>query len=844
MDLSAQPAEGVPDPLPEASNAEPAAEGMLSRQPESGDTALHSAAEAAEAAEPPCDATTAGSPAAQDDEGGGEPHPTPTPPQDTPEAGVGGGGGVDVQQESPSTAPSPGESGEAPLPSPSEQSAESDPGGNGGSEAGGEGNGDDGPSASSPSFHGSFSLTVDRAPEESVESPLSGERRSMHHHHHHDPLQRESFGGSSSSGSALSASGSPLQKQPALGIPVNGFKRTETWSDSCVVTPEVRCLGGAEADGRMPGGGELSDKQGGVPASIEHTTSEAGDEEEEEEGARGADRSSLGGGDSGAGGDASGDASSRQGATSPVSQMDGVMLLLNGLKQSKGSHHGAGVGVDQGSFRIAALTAQETLPSDGLDWKAICQGCGMVGHCNTEVDDMVWFVTEKGKAVVRRRTEQDTWLDRHPGIDWERTLYLNVIANWKFELTVAVINTEDHIAAEWTTRRVYASPQRVKEAGGSKDLREIEYVDTYPDIYFNIEDYSDAFGDMRLALGQSWALEVSALSSAGKRVQVVKGKLSYEKLVKKFQLTTCGARLGQEEVIEVKAPRNEGWLQLTVNIAPEEVSNVPSDPEPPSSSNPFMKIAYRAAYKAQQKFEGKGDKIFAAPSMQCYLKHVTATESHIIRKILQLQHENHGEWIKIPTSASSTVSTANLHNNNSLISASPTTYSGAGSRDDVGAVNAEIAYAPQTVALEAPADTTLRVLWEKCFGPKPPLFVDVVMGSAFHGWIAKRGGKRIFATQAYHQRMVVVTSKGLLHYYSDASPNSEAKGTCYLRGARLKRRQRSSASASNAHVLEVHPTTPRRPGATTDPIFHFGFNTAEDLESFAKQIIPFAVMPP
>eukprot|EP00754_Rhynchopus_humris_P020712 Rhum_TRINITY_DN14711_c16_g1::Rhum_TRINITY_DN14711_c16_g1_i1::g.111684::m.111684 len=543
--------------------------------------------------------------------------------------------------------------------------------------------------------------------------------------------------------------------------------------------------------------------------------------------------------------------------TESISQMDGVMLLLNALHVDSSVGRGNGVG-------------GEGEP----DWRAICQGCGMVGHSNSEVDDMVWFVQTGNVATVRRRTEQDTWLVDHPDVEWEKTLYLNVIANWRFELTVAVV-TADHVAMEWTTRRVYASPQKAVDDGRGN----VTYEDTYPDLYFNIEDYSDAFADMRLSYGQSWALEVSALSSTGQRVQVVKGKLSYEKLLKKVQLAARGAQAGHEELIRVKAPRGEGWLQLTCSIAPEAKSDVSVDPKPSDGSNPIVKLAYRAAYKALSTFEGTGEKVYATPALQCYLKHVTATSSHIIQKIMQLQHNHTEEWIRMPgarsvsrttllpaadqsvQSVAGGVSTvvgdggllpappAPSSDSNSFHVATPSADAaedprGGGSGSPCDPVSVEIAYQPQPATLDAPSDPALRVRWTRCFSEAPPVFVDVVIGSVFHGWVAKRGGRRVFATQAYRPRMVVITAHGLLHYFPDASPHSEARGTCCLVGARLKRRQRTSARAPNANVLEVHPATPRRPGSKGDPAFHFGFDATEKADALAEMIIPFAIMPP
>eukprot|EP01059_Diplonema_ambulator_P021215 TRINITY_DN3525_c1_g3_i1.p1 TRINITY_DN3525_c1_g3~~TRINITY_DN3525_c1_g3_i1.p1 ORF type:complete len:514 (+),score=78.55 TRINITY_DN3525_c1_g3_i1:101-1543(+) len=480
--------------------------------------------------------------------------------------------------------------------------------------------------------------------------------------------------------------------------------------------------------------------------------------------------------------------------------MEGVMMLLNSLKGNK-----------------------------EVDWRGVAEGCGLVGDSNSEVDDMVWFVVRKAsrlggsvkeEAVVRRRTEKETWLSEDENVHWEKTFYLNLITNWKYTITVAIINQSTSVASNWVTREIFASPQRVKDHLNGKELT---YEDTYPDIYFNIEDFEAAFGDMRLCYGQAWAVEISALSPVG-RVQIVKGKLSYQQIARKFQSQAGGNRVDHLEQIVVKGPGGEGTLVLSVSVAPEE--EVGTDVDIEKSKNSFSRLARRT----RQRIEGRHDRVSQAttPALQITLPCLFSNQQSVVSSILQLEKTPCEEWIRLPAERSSDSGTS-----------SP-------SRVEPVELTEEqykTLFLAQKLSLSSPRDQQNKKVWYEAFF-NSLLYVDAVIGCVWSGWVSKRAGKRIFGQQAYKQRMIVITAPGFLHYFSDATPNSEVKGTCYLRSARLVRRLRSSSSSPTPFVLEIHPCTPRRPQSTMDPAFHFGFTTDAELRAFIDQISRFCLMEP
>eukprot|EP01060_Flectonema_neradi_P014213 TRINITY_DN20922_c0_g1_i1.p1 TRINITY_DN20922_c0_g1~~TRINITY_DN20922_c0_g1_i1.p1 ORF type:complete len:581 (+),score=109.84 TRINITY_DN20922_c0_g1_i1:81-1745(+) len=544
-----------------------------------------------------------------------------------------------------------------------------------------------------------------------------------------------------------------------------------------------------------------------------------------------------------------------------ISQMDGVMLMLNGLcDRSKG------VGDLENSDHAA-----------DVDWEVVCKGCGMVGDSCGEVDDMVWFVTKDSKtntecAVVRRRTEQSTWLgSEEEQVNWKHTLFLNIISNWHYEVTVAIVQKGTKMAVDWITKRVFASPTEMIDTG-----KEIIYEDRYPFIFFAIEDWTESFADLRLTPGFLWAVELSAHSSTGARTQIVRGTLNYEAVARSFQLKAGGALVNHTEQVQVKSTgkQGDGIMSISVSIAPEEEEGLDLDIHRGGST-----VVGKLARRARKHLEGRAGKVAGSnvPALKCCLKHIASPQINVVNSISRLEVTKADEkpWIRIPTEEEllrsvkesgssffgstgkgmmlpvgrSLSATGSSENDKSSQSASQ-------DHEDQIQSMLDIAIGEQTVVASEPENPILRSNWRMCFQGHPLspsskgqcslLLVDALVQSTFSSWIAKRGGKRILANQSYHQRMVVITQKGLLHYFSDSTPDSVARGTVYLCGARLKLRKRSRPSATSIpYVLEIHPTTPRRPDdLDADRVFQFGFPTKNARMKFIHIVANFCVLPP
>ncbi|KAJ9450806.1 hypothetical protein DIPPA_03940 [Diplonema papillatum] len=490
-------------------------------------------------------------------------------------------------------------------------------------------------------------------------------------------------------------------------------------------------------------------------------------------------------------------------------------------------------------------SADEYDDDDGIDWEAVCRGLGLVGESNTEVDDMVWFV-ERGvlaskalgrrreRASVRRRTEPDTWLCNDPAVqlNWKNTLYLNLITNWRFELVVATVSPTTGAPQTWTKRRVFASPQRAV-CGVKDQAKEVKYEDTFPEIYFNIEDWNEAFTTLRVCPKTVFTVELAALTGADGRVSVTKGRLAYNVLAKRFQYNAGGPRLNHVEHITVNGEKGS-VVDLAIQIAPEEESEQAIELKRGSS--------YLSLSQAQN-VGGTPQPVL--PKLQCALIAVHAPVEHVALSILRLATESDRPYVTIPVFA--------VDPEPVTLSPVPTTPSDRGVPSPTSArLPAALApdaplpaavFEPQGLVLAEPADPDMRLEWRTSFAAAP-LFVDAVLQCVYHGTVAKRAGKRLLGKQGYQKRVVVVTRDGLMHYFEGSMARTQASGTCYLRGARLSTRTRSSSSASTPFVLEVHSTVPRRPAVGGDRSFHFGFNSLDESTAFQAVVAPFCLLPP
>ncbi|KAJ9443827.1 hypothetical protein DIPPA_01730 [Diplonema papillatum] len=193
-----------------------------------------------------------------------------------------------------------------------------------------------------------------------------------------------------------------------------------------------------------------------------------------------------------------------------------------------------------------------------------------------EFDDMLWFVAapaaaaDDGIAFIRRRTDPESHPPLNsPRIDWRATLFTNIITQWEYSLTVAVCRShvrgrKDLVALNWVRRRVYAQPSSVDSL--EKDG---EFHVTFPNVFFTVDDFAEAFGDMRLEEGQGWCVELVAINGE-RRIPVFRGAVPFEKMIRRFDSVTKPASFfpsypkKEAEVIDMKGPGGRGSAQAAV----------------------------------------------------------------------------------------------------------------------------------------------------------------------------------------------------------------------------------------------------------------------------------------
>ena len=149
---------------------------------------------------------------------------------------------------------------------------------------------------------------------------------------------------------------------------------------------------------------------------------------------------------------------------------------------------------------------------------------GAAPGAGREADDLVFLVRGVGEGgaaagappegwevlweVLVRRRGPAALLDLGQGVDWTRSFYLNVVLQARYQLTVALCQGADlerhraGLAGPATplmkvTRRVYASPSRVSvDPAAASGRAEAPPQPAYPDVFFFVPDFTDAFGDV------------------------------------------------------------------------------------------------------------------------------------------------------------------------------------------------------------------------------------------------------------------------------------------------------------------------------------------------------------
>ncbi|XP_064795291.1 uncharacterized protein KIAA0930 homolog [Oncorhynchus masou masou] len=210
-----------------------------------------------------------------------------------------------------------------------------------------------------------------------------------------------------------------------------------------------------------------------------------------------------------------------------------------------------------------------------------------------EQDDMLFYVRRKlsyvspdqseGKKVdveVYRRDSKKLPGLGEPDIDWEESVYLNLILmKLDYVVTCAVCTRSDagdiHIHRK-KSQQVYASPSK-----HAMDSKGEESKMSYPNIFFMIDNFEEVFCDMTVGEGEMVCVELVASDKSNTFQGVVfQGSIRYEALKKVYDnRVSVAAKMAQRmsfgfykynnmEFVRMKGPQGKGHAEMAVSRVP------------------------------------------------------------------------------------------------------------------------------------------------------------------------------------------------------------------------------------------------------------------------------------
>ncbi|XP_055390567.1 uncharacterized protein KIAA0930 homolog isoform X2 [Condylostylus longicornis] len=213
---------------------------------------------------------------------------------------------------------------------------------------------------------------------------------------------------------------------------------------------------------------------------------------------------------------------------------------------------------------------------------------------NMDSDDLLFFVRKKHvKGTSRHMPKFETEVDVYrkdsrklpigdPDVDWEETVYLNmVIHQFNYTLTLAICTRTSPKELQVLRRhsqRVYASPSRRKmdTKGENEEM-------TYPHICFMVDNFDEVFSDILVRDGEMVCVELVASDKDGAVQGVIfLGSIRYDALKKvydarqsslsskvaqrmTFGLFSSGAGVQTRcEFVRMKGPQGKGHAEMAV----------------------------------------------------------------------------------------------------------------------------------------------------------------------------------------------------------------------------------------------------------------------------------------
>ncbi|XP_021710052.1 uncharacterized protein KIAA0930 homolog isoform X2 [Aedes aegypti] len=210
-----------------------------------------------------------------------------------------------------------------------------------------------------------------------------------------------------------------------------------------------------------------------------------------------------------------------------------------------------------------------------------------------DCDDLLFFVRKKhvkGSSRVMPKYETEIEVFRKdsrklpigdPDVDWEETVYLNlVIHQFDYTLTLAICTRTSPKELQVLRRhsqKVYASPSRRKmdTKGESEEI-------TYPHICFMVDNFDEVFHDILVRDGEMVCVELVATDRDGSVQGVIfLGSIRYDALKKVYDArqSSLGSKVAQRmsfglfssggpqtrcEFVRMKGPQGKGHAEMAV----------------------------------------------------------------------------------------------------------------------------------------------------------------------------------------------------------------------------------------------------------------------------------------
>jgi hypothetical protein len=258
-----------------------------------------------------------------------------------------------------------------------------------------------------------------------------------------------------------------------------------------------------------------------------------------------------------------------------------------------------------------------------------------------------------------------------PQIRWQDTLALNVATQWVYTLTVAVVKIcrvgaqNEMVAVRSVTRRVYGQP--TKAMFREKEQRAEDQID-FPNMYFNIDDFDEAFGNIQLCDGYGFAVLLTAGNTANSTATIFRGLLSYQvimdRVAKRAALVKSTPTADRKEFIPLLGPERRGKAEIACWISDAELqaapasssahstkSQQPQTAEKEESGGFFSRLVAKAASIAKNSGAGKsGQALTGNETLQCCLTFVSVNLFHVFSVLASREPAVQRQWLYTPQS--------------------------------------------------------------------------------------------------------------------------------------------------------------------------------------------------